>query len=379
MEGRPYTLGVKEFPGIVTRALPRGNTWNIESYRNPIRPIEFGPTIGLWTPDIVIEANGLIGYGGYGTVYRGYVIERDGKRTPVVIKIASRPVHTGSPNSEEFLKELAIFEDQSANPTCSNSVTCIYGAFTCNMGFTRYYYECMILERMEGDLRSLGQAIRYAPVIRQDIKLHLLLYIGLHMAFDISKLHNAGFFHNDIKPDNFLFKWDPPANRYRIKISDFGLACSMDFNQHLKDRLRRAGKPEIADVIPDSLKCYALSTEGYMTTAFKELFNRKMIYGTSQPIRPDEGTDYKRIFRENDISAISITVNEIAGLMGLSSADWAARKYECTPVQQALVNPATPKRLRYFTTLEDMIRAYAKAMEYMVKKNVPLIRVALKK
>jgi len=75
---------------------------------------------------------------------------------------------------------------------------------------------------------SLSKLVRSIP--KKKFSLATTLFIGLHCMCCIEDLHNKGFIHRDIKPNNFLFR---NSNTFPICLIDFGLSQSyIDYEMH---------------------------------------------------------------------------------------------------------------------------------------------------
>jgi serine/threonine-protein kinase len=77
-----------------------------------------------------------------------------------------------------------------------------------------YYYSMEALPRV-----SLYDVVRKrGPFGAKD-----LVELALQLASALAYMHGEGYMHRDVKPDNVLF-----ADRDRVKLIDFGLACAAD-------------------------------------------------------------------------------------------------------------------------------------------------------
>lgn len=116
----------------------------------------------------------------------------------------------------------------------SKYVAGVAGAFFSDFGTPGALRTVVVMELMGTSASKLHQYIpglpaQYSPdVVAPVIYYRLLNYLLaiFHMALDVAHLHDLGIVHNDIKPDNFLVKWDqgtekPPC----VKIADLGFSC----------------------------------------------------------------------------------------------------------------------------------------------------------
>ena len=270
--------------------------------------------------NIVVFKNGLLGSGGYGNVYRAAINQADGTVIPVALKIAKRKVKLDRP-SASFIHELLVYWDNSSNPECSPHMLCVLGAFFVQLTDCDpdEYYECIVFERMDGDLDDLADAAASLN-LSVDSKMHLLAYMMLHMTYDVYTMHVYGYIHIDIKPTNFLYKYDADKGVYRIKISDMGMACT--FDQTKLDRIRQkaeATKNTLMDITPlfrytIDLGCNPGGTLWYMSPDMKDLY----LKDTSNKALDDT---YKQLALDNDIYALAMSCDSLQRNLQISSTD----------------------------------------------------------
>jgi len=398
-ENRPWNLSStsdaasKVLTGMGELKLMYSDQWDQATNSGPDRDMRLYAEGGNPGGDIIILRNGRIGAGSYGNVYKAVAVQKDGTQIPVVVKLGKK-LYGGMTKS--FRNELVVFWEQSSDPTCSQHLICMYGAFTTNLNMTSISgqrYEALVLEKMDGDLERLARLVKSSGV-SVDSMLYMLVYIGLHMTYDIYMLHGAGYYHNDVKPANFLYRWDPVSRKYRIKIADLGLVCNKEpsMSQRFAERAAMPNVFDISEILakmPERMSCYALGTPNYMSPEMKELQERYVIkgatleelrtlkanYNLTAPIVADVGRrDTKYLMRQpvtaeldvfeyNDYFGIVMTLKTLAKLMMIKSADPALACYNGTPVFQALVAPMDGLSL---------LEAYNKAVLYFIRTNVQL-------
>lgn len=105
----------------------------------------------------------------------------------------------------------------------------------CRSGIPRIYefiqtddYNIMIMELLGDSLEDIFNAVG------RKFSISTVLFLGINIIKLIEKVHNSGFIHRDIKPNNFLVGH---YNKQKIYLTDFGL--SKEFittkNTHIKE------------------------------------------------------------------------------------------------------------------------------------------------
>ncbi|XP_050372808.1 mitogen-activated protein kinase kinase kinase 17-like [Argentina anserina] len=164
-----------------------------------------GVSVGEWI------FGDLIGKGGFGSVYRGYPLKYDNGSPPIMaVKVAE----ASDPSKVDALldeaKLLSLFDDC---PFVINS----YGhEWTCKPPHNSISLTLLLEFAAGGTIRDRIESGRLSD---SEIKLFTKsLLSGLHC------IHDKGFVHCDIKPDNILLVIDvtSPVN-FVAKIADFGL------------------------------------------------------------------------------------------------------------------------------------------------------------
>ncbi|MBS0650222.1 MAG: serine/threonine-protein kinase [Verrucomicrobia bacterium] len=130
-------------------------------------------------------------------------------------------------------------------------------AFLRNRSFVQFWRESEILNRLEGT-PGIISVFERIPFMIEDVH-HLFLIeqryedgtleknlskiikekkaespldpqtaisLALQLLTGLSKLHQIGFIHRDIKPDNILCDWTDPSYKHAV-ICDFNIACSL--------------------------------------------------------------------------------------------------------------------------------------------------------
>lgn len=179
--------------------------------------------------EVVVLGN-FLGSGSYGNVYGGIVTARNNDGTNTVIPVA---VKIGRASPEIFahseLPETGAYIHLSMDPKCSPLVTCVYAVFVTKMDpdpvDDKWRYG-IIMERMDGDLFRLAKRIRDKEAPDVNSKYKWLMHIAFYMIYALNYLHTNGWAHNDVKPENFLYRWPAGEALPKIKLADLGFACS---------------------------------------------------------------------------------------------------------------------------------------------------------
>ena len=281
-----------------------------------------------------ILAGKPIGGGTFGKIYNCTVSSaRDGRVLNGVVKI---PTNASPRPPRDFKNELLTHWALSTLPHCSDRVVCLLAAFKTTLRipdpenedqqlafYPTNYYHCLILEKMDGDLWALTQ--KMASLDDDDVKKRYIIFFAREMAEAVGLMHANGFFHNDIKPANFLYKWD--GNKYVVKVGDLGIACRRENSKKTVEKIieRLSGSfgkstvlhRQIMDLVSEQgvLSCILAGTPGYMSQEKKaeQIFAKG---GAQSSV--SEGSGYDQMFMENDICGVRMSVFYMARNMGLN-------------------------------------------------------------
>jgi serine/threonine protein kinase len=190
-----------------------------------------------------------IGEGSFGFIYKG-----ENCRTKELVAIKVEPIHS---NFKLLKNESKIYQYLVNN----EGFPCVkwFGKDNCN------YYMVINL---------LGESLHSLIVKKQSFSLKLVLQIGIQIINLLKVLHEYGFVHRDIKPDNFLLGLNNKAKQ--IHIIDFGFCKSyLINNKHIDSSQRTSslvGTPNFVSI--NAHNCHELSRRddleslGYMLLYF---------------------------------------------------------------------------------------------------------------
>lgn len=161
-----------------------------------------------------MEVNGyilekILGSGSFGVTYSGYRISDN---LQVAIKTINLPKASMKGLSSNVIKLEVNTLDKLAKNPCNQYVQCYYESFTGTLKGSPT--EFIVSEYIDGfNLRTLMRK-KYPLQPGYLWKLYSQLLNGLKF------IHDRGYAHRDIKPDNILID-----SRSNIKYIDFGLSC----------------------------------------------------------------------------------------------------------------------------------------------------------
>ena len=183
--------------------------------------------VGNVTLGANLKLTKFLGEGGYGRVYKGLARAKNtdldsAEWINVAVKLSREIQELESAE----LAETMAHQWLSGNDQCSPAMLCLYAVFVTKVDKAQKGWNYgLILPLMDGDL--FGLAERYEQTVMTPEKRYIkLMYVTLAMVYDLVYMHSNGWAHNDVKPENYLYKWDNDTKMPVIKISDFGLACT---------------------------------------------------------------------------------------------------------------------------------------------------------
>ncbi len=286
-----------------------------------------GNTVGRY---VVLD---VIGAGGMGVVYAGYDPELDRK---VALKLLRRDLASGG--SLEDLQKRLLREAQAMAKLSHPNVVTVFDAGTTQ---GRVF---LAMEFIEGKSLGAWLAEKSRPW-REVLDVYTLAAQGLGAA------HRAGLVHRDFKPDNVLV-----ATNGQVRVTDFGLARSLDRDKHPSVRTTAA--------LPSSI-----SVNKHETT---ELTRPGTLAGTPAYMAPeqflghpaDRATDqfnfavalYEGLYRERPFAGKTTTELEEAVVSGRvkpvpKETEVPAR------VRKVLMRALSVAREERFQSMDEMLEA----------------------
>jgi CheY-like chemotaxis protein len=199
-----------------------------------------------------------LGSGGMGTVYRATHMAYGSE---VAVKVLSPKLAKNRSDVMRFLREVRI-ATQMDHPN-------IVKVYDMGLSAGQYYYA----------MESLPRHSLYDEVTRlQDgLEEDRVLGIGIQLASALAYMHERGFLHRDVKPDNILF-----ASPDCVKLVDFGLACAVE-DARLTQKGTFMGTPGY--VAPENIReyhapdapadIYSLGATLYLAAAGRSAFSHK--------------------------------------------------------------------------------------------------------
>lgn len=159
------------------------------------------------------EITSEIGRGIFGVVFKGWHRQID---KPIAIKVLFQAVESENTGYKRFKREA-----QSASALNHPNIVKIY-----DYG-EREGRPYIVMDYIEG--RNLKE------VLKEEIRLpsERAVPIFLQLADGLGHLHEAGFLHRDIKPDNVILQ-DTPFQKDFVTLVDFGIAKQLNEPSHKK-------------------------------------------------------------------------------------------------------------------------------------------------
>lgn len=209
--------------------------------------------------------------GSYGVVYDADLEENNMKK-PVAVKIYK----DGSTTiSEDMILELT--NNLMMMQLCTTSVTCVHSAFRVNFSGSpnpKEYYFGLIMERMDADLRTLASNVGFLENLLDEQRLMFLIFVAIHIFSIVKEIHALEFAHNDIKPQNFLYRKVPQSPYVEIKIGDFGIGCAKNpevingVHAKIQNEYNAITKDPTVTVQKAEIQCSYKSTEFYRLSEY---------------------------------------------------------------------------------------------------------------
>uniref|UniRef100_A0A1B6MBK8 Epidermal growth factor receptor n=1 Tax=Graphocephala atropunctata TaxID=36148 RepID=A0A1B6MBK8_9HEMI len=189
----------------------------LQGLDEPLRPSNVRPNLAKLriVKEAELRKGGVLGFGAFGTVYRGvWLPEGENVKIPVAIKVLRE--RTGANTSKEFLEEAYIM----ASVEHPNLLQLLAVCMTSNM---------MLVTQ----LMPLGCLLDYVRNNREKIGSKPLLNWCTQIARGMAHLEDKRLVHRDLAARNVLVQ-TPNC----VKITDFGLAKLLDINE---DEYKAAG------------------------------------------------------------------------------------------------------------------------------------------
>ncbi|XP_054273985.1 epidermal growth factor receptor isoform X2 [Macrosteles quadrilineatus] len=189
----------------------------LQGLDEPLRPTNVKPNLAKLriVKEAELRKGGVLGFGAFGTVYRGvWLPEGENVKIPVAIKVLRE--RTGANTSKEFLEEAYIM----ASVEHPNLLQLLAVCMTSNM---------MLVTQ----LMPLGCLLDYVRNNREKIGSKPLLNWCTQIARGMAHLEEKRLVHRDLAARNVLVQ-TPNC----VKITDFGLAKLLDINE---DEYKAAG------------------------------------------------------------------------------------------------------------------------------------------
>ncbi len=167
---------------------------------------------------------GFVASGGMGEVYAAERVMEDGRRHgPVALKVISPEYRTDWAIVERFKREAKI----------SRAIRSPHVARVYEFGQTKEGHLFLSMELLSGEELFDRLCVRrmFEPEEVAEITLGILAGLGA--------VHDHGFIHRDVKPENVYFARSPDGTE-KIKILDFGIA--KDASEESDPRLSTIGK-----------------------------------------------------------------------------------------------------------------------------------------
>ena len=166
------------------------------------------PPVGTRIDDGAIELVSVLGYGGYGVVYRAVDVNHNTFAVKCLIHSSSR---SASRQRRLHLQEITLHELVSAHP----HVVTLHRVIE-EDGFTFIVMDYC----PDGDLFS--QILHHRRYLGNN---ELIKEVFLQLLDAVEYCHSLHIYHRDLKPENVMLTSDNPP---MVKVADFGLAKAVD-------------------------------------------------------------------------------------------------------------------------------------------------------
>ncbi|TFK49162.1 kinase-like protein, partial [Heliocybe sulcata] len=163
------------------------------------------PDLGTFIDDGALELVEVLGYGGYGVVYRAVSCDN----TSYAVKcLIHAHMHDSSRQRQVHLREISLHQRSSAHPNI----------VTLHRVIEEHDYTWIVMDYCsDGDLFS--QILNHRRYLG---RARLIKRVFLQLLDAVEYCHSVGVYHRDLKPENVLC-FDEGL---RLTITDFGLATT---------------------------------------------------------------------------------------------------------------------------------------------------------
>ncbi len=214
---------------------------------------------------------GKLGNGASGEVWLVDIISKDGSTSEGALKVYNKRL-SDHPRAERQYKteaEFNIRDRRFIQPLQSGQITTIDGRHAILFPFVK----CV-------------QLFSYVKE-NEELPMEKRMDLVQHTAASISQLHNQGWLHNDIKPQNLLHVEDDSI--YPLRVIDFQLACAERDVKKVYGGVSKSGRlgtegyqaPEVlalgAKQVSKKSDIWALGCTAYYILTGREVYDRKGI------------------------------------------------------------------------------------------------------
>lgn len=182
----------------------------------PAAPSTPPPTVGTVIDNGALELVDILGYGGYGVVYRA--VDRAAARAGVRVEYAVKCLaHAQAPRQRALhLREVALHRLAGAHP----------GVVGLHRVLDEGAHTFLIMDYCpDGDL--FAQILHRRTYLGRDARIK---HVFLQLLDAVEHCHALGIYHRDLKPENVLC-FD---GGLRVAVTDFGLATTDKVSQEFR-------------------------------------------------------------------------------------------------------------------------------------------------